>query len=105
MAQEAQAAEAKAKAKPPLQFSQIDWTSLPVEIQAQVLDAAMAQNGVNGMGGGSGSAPPAPMAPPAQNNVPGGMEMNQAPPPMAGADMPPPNPISPMSEIQGGTTL
>ena len=103
MAQQAQAAEAKAKAKPPLQFSQIDWNTLPVEIQAKILEAAMSQNGVDG---GSGSVPPMPpVAPPAQNNVPGGMEMNQAPPPMAGGDMPPPNPISPMSEFQGGMKL
>lgn len=103
---EAQAEEAKAKAKPPLQFSQISWEGLPPQVQSAILEAAMKQNGITAdIGGGMSGVPPSPSVAPPQMNVPGGMEMNQAPPPLPGADLPPPNPISPMSEFQGGHTL
>lgn len=100
--------------KPTLQFSDIKWETLPPEIQAQVLHAAYAQNGIaddgsfNGQGVQGGPAPGAPGAgggeglPPDLGSIMPGAEMNQAPAPLPGAMPPPENPVQPASEMQGG---
>lgn len=91
--------------KPPIQFGDIKFELLAPEIQAMILEAAFKQNGVvpgeQGMDGGPPpSGPVAPsMAPPQPSMTQG---LNQAPIPLPGGMEPPANPISPMSEIQGG---
>lgn len=102
---------------PLIDFSAIKVELLDPEVQAMVIAAALKQNYVpETLTGGApaggpegpapGAAPPSPSvasAAPSQSMLPG-MEANQAPSPMPGADMPPPNPISPLSEGQGGPT-
>jgi hypothetical protein len=106
--QAAMQAQAKGQSneKPPIQFSDIKWETLPPEVQAMVLQAAMQQNGVKPDGSGGGAPPnglsatPS-MEPPIQS-MPGLSDLNQAPPVLSGQEPPPPNPVSPMSEFQGG---
>ncbi len=104
--------------KPPLQFSNIDWNTLPPQVQAQVLHAAMAQNGVIDDGSQSGQPQPGAggLVPGIPGGAPGGSpggvpdfgsimpgaEMNQAPAPLPGAMEPPETPVQPISEMQGG---
>ncbi len=107
MAAAAAEAEAKGNEKPPLGFSDIKFETLPTEIQAMILQAAMQQNGA-APGGGGGAVPSPSTGPipsldiPPQNEIMAGPDVNQAPPPMAGAGLPPPTAVQPISEFQGG---
>lgn len=119
-AAEAKAAEEAAKKgpeKPPLDFASIKLELLPPDIQALVVYAAMQQNGIqppagfdlgNYRGAGvpqGGVAPPASpsMAGPAPSEMlPPNDAINQTVPLNESANMPPPNPVMPASEMQGG---
>lgn len=114
--QAAQKAELDAKAKPPISFAPVKLETLSPEIQALVIFAAMKQNGVDmthapviGGGGVPGvapdvSPPSTSMSNPPPNSVTSGNDINQAPPPMPGAGMPPATPVMPASNGQGGVT-
>lgn len=111
-------AEKKSKEKPPLDFASIKLELLSPDIQALVVFAAMKQNGIDisgamqmmGKGGGipggnlADPASPSLAAPPPDQSMASNNELNQAPPNNPAAAMPPANPISPMSEGQGGVT-
>lgn len=125
--QQAAAAEAAAKApkqappevKPLIDFSSIKVELLAPHVQELIIRAALLQNQVPETlaGGGAASAgqpalpgepPSLPATPSVDNAAPSqsmlpGMELNQAPPSLPGADLPPASPISPMSEGQGGS--
>lgn len=95
--------------KPPLQIDKIKPELLAPEIQNMVVMAALQQNGVDakdlpGMAAGAppaGGLPPNMMQPPPPD-VSVSAELNQAPPVNDSAMMPPPSPIAPISEGQGG---
>lgn len=116
-AAEAENGGKKEEPKPLLDFSAIKVELLAPEVQAMVVAAALEQNKVPetlNMGGNAGagslaeggpaSAAAAPsMASPAPgNSVMPGSEVNQAPAVMPGQNIPPPTPVQPMSEMQGG---
>lgn len=114
--QAAQQAEIDAKAKPPISFAPIKLETLTPEIQALVIFAAMKQNGVDmsgapipGKGGVPGvspadSPPSTSMSNPPNSSVTPGNDLNQAPPAMQGANIPPATPVMPASNLQGGHT-
>lgn len=98
---------------PPIQFADIKPELLDPAVQNMVVMAALQQNGVDisqlqqqmsGTNGGqmADNQQGMPMPPPDMSGEMSGL--NQAPAPMEGAMMPPPNPISPQSEMQGGAT-
>lgn len=109
-----QAAKNKGSEKPPLDFASIKLETLPPEIQALVVKAAMDQNNVlsGGVGGGvpqgqPGVAPGSPASPslagpPPSEMVPSNDAVNQTIPVNESANMPPPTPVQPASEFQGG---
>lgn len=116
----AQEVEQEQSKKPPqdpnIKFKDIDPAFAPPQVQLALLQAAFAQNGVKPpqmpqpgqlgqVPGGPTDGPPpggGGLTPPSSGLS--GLEPNQAPPPMEGADLPPANPVLPMSEFQGGQT-
>ena len=110
----AAAESGKKPEKPPLNFSPIKVELLPPQIQAMVISAAMKMNGAADIAGPQGEGadlPPGignPASPsmagsaPLENSVMPGAEINQAPSLREGQNMPPPTPVGPMSEMQGG---
>lgn len=108
--------------KPLIDFSAIKVELLAPNVQAMIIAAALKQNEVPqtlGMQGGpiqpdqvGASGPPGPadgsppsLAGPAPSQiVPSSDGVNQAPPPMSGAQMPPATPVQAISEMQGGST-
>ena len=109
--------------KPPITFSAIKVELLAPEVQAMIIAAALKQNevpqalgmqgmppmgapqmGATNLPGSADGSPPSLAGPAPSQSVMGGMGINQAPPPMDGAEPPPATPIQPFSESQGGIT-